>query len=77
MNPTILNKCIDELKKAEPDLSYIRGMLETLVELSANQIQHVPFRPSTTAINTLENTVADENSPILDAYNTGRTGIVT
>lgn len=32
MNTQILNKCIEELKKETPDLSYIRGILETLVD---------------------------------------------
>ena len=31
MNTNILSKCIEELKKEKPDLSYLRGMLETLV----------------------------------------------
>jgi hypothetical protein len=34
MNTTILKKCIEELGKDTPDISYIRGALETLVELS-------------------------------------------
>lgn len=29
----ILIKCIDALKGDEPDLSYVRGMLETLVDM--------------------------------------------
>ncbi len=33
MNTNILNKCIEELKKDTPDLSYLRGMLETLMEM--------------------------------------------
>ena len=32
MNTQILQKCISELQKETPDLSYIRGILETLVE---------------------------------------------
>lgn len=32
MNTQILNKCIEELKKDKPDLSYLRGILETLVD---------------------------------------------
>lgn len=43
MNSNILLKCIEELKKDAPDLSYLRGMLETLSELEgANQIRDWP-----------------------------------
>ena len=33
MNTKILQKCLDELKKEQPNVDYIRGMLETLVEM--------------------------------------------
>lgn len=33
MNTSILKKCIAELQKGNPDLSYLRGMLETLLEM--------------------------------------------
>lgn len=32
-NTRILTKCIEALKGEKPDLSYVRGMLETLVEM--------------------------------------------
>lgn len=28
----LLQKCVDELKAEKPDLSYIRGIIETLIE---------------------------------------------
>lgn len=31
MNTAILKKCVEELQKDGPDLSYVRGMLETLL----------------------------------------------
>ncbi len=34
MNNTILQKCLKELGEATPRLDYVRGMLETLIELS-------------------------------------------
>lgn len=34
MNITILKKCLDALKEKEPNISYIQGMLETLVAMS-------------------------------------------
>lgn len=60
MNTSILKKCLEELSKTTPDISYVRGMLETLLEVStdgANQIRDIPmgnyppnaalFQPST------------------------------
>lgn len=32
-NTAILKKCLEELSKPEPKIDYIRGMLETLVEV--------------------------------------------
>ena len=34
----ILQKCIDELNKENPDLSYLKGMLETLSEMSEQSV---------------------------------------
>lgn len=34
MNTNILKKCLDELNKETPDISYIRGMIETLSEIN-------------------------------------------
>lgn len=34
MNVNVIRKCLDELVKAEPRLDYLRGMLETLIELN-------------------------------------------
>lgn len=41
MNTRILQKCLDELKKDSPNVDYLRGMLETLVEMGD---QVVPAR---------------------------------
>ena len=35
-NTTILIKCVDELKKDTPNISYILGMLETVIAMSGN-----------------------------------------
>jgi len=45
MNASVLKKCIDELAKDKPDLSYIRGMLETLSEMS-NMQAAIPSVPN-------------------------------
>ena len=42
MNTTILQKCVEELKKSEPKIDYILGMLETLIDLSGGQIKVTP-----------------------------------
>lgn len=34
INTNILKKCLLELEKENPDLSYIKGMLETLVDMN-------------------------------------------
>ncbi len=45
MNTNTLRKAIEELSKTAPDISYVRGMLETLVEVSegANQTRDIPL----------------------------------
>lgn len=34
MNSKILQKCLDELNKEESDISYIKGMIETLIDIN-------------------------------------------
>lgn len=43
MNTNILRKCIEELNKDKPDLSYIKGMLETIMELSSPTPSYPPI----------------------------------
>lgn len=35
MNKKILQKCVDELGKESPSIEYIKGMLETLIEMDS------------------------------------------
>jgi hypothetical protein len=37
MNLPILKKCLEEITKETPDVSYIRGMLETLIQLNVDK----------------------------------------
>lgn len=39
MNPSILQKCLDELSKSEgaPNIDYVRGMLETLIAMAPKE----------------------------------------
>lgn len=46
MNTSILRKCLEELGKDSPKLDYIRGMLETLIEMQGAQ-KTVLLPPST------------------------------
>jgi len=39
MNTKILQKCVDALGAQSPDLSYVRGMLETLIEMDGATVQ--------------------------------------
>ena len=50
MNTNILQKCVDALKEKDPDLSYVRGMLETLIEMGDTQSAQQTFpAPQATA----------------------------
>lgn len=44
MNTKILQKCLDELNKESPRLDYLRGMLETLVEMQETPLQTKVYR---------------------------------
>ena len=39
MNSNLLQKCLDELAKESPKLDYVRGILETVIEMSQPTIQ--------------------------------------
>jgi hypothetical protein len=41
MNTNILKKCIDELNAETPRLDYLRGMLETLLEMQEGLVSSV------------------------------------
>lgn len=45
MNTNILSKCLEELKKDQPNISYVIGILETLMEMNqqiTNPISVIP-----------------------------------
>lgn len=50
----LLEKCVEELKADKPDLSYIRGILETLIAMSETE-----YNKSDTAKTTLKSTAED------------------
>lgn len=43
MNTKILQKCVDELNEEKPDISYLRGTLETLIEMEPKPLGNVLF----------------------------------
>lgn len=47
MNITTLSKCVEELKKDNPNISYVLGMLETVIEMNGVTTYPNPQYPST------------------------------
>ena len=83
MNTTILAKCIEELKKETPDISYIRGALETLLEMSAQPavVAHQPMPQSipqqTPNVSTTVQTDEQLQDELYKQYVTGPIGKLT
>jgi len=73
MNIKILTKCLDELNTPTPNISYLKGMLETLIEMSGGQVKAsiMTAEPLYTLARTDEVKPEDE---FLNKYNNGRTG---
>lgn len=82
MNTTILSKCIAELKSECPDLSYIKGMLETLIEMGQVPVYPpisipapiYPYQspmPLVTPVYSELNTTPDEGSGLVKQYENG------
>ena len=82
MQTNILKKCLEELNKAEPNISYLKGTLETLIEMSGNNPTVSP--PITIIPNEITNlsqfpntfcaTKVDEVDEVLKKYETGKIG---
>lgn len=79
MHASILSKCIEELKAETPDISYIRGALETLLAVSASDPTRLPIVHQTYDISR----TVPESEPVVDpqeaaaaAYLRGPTGTV-
>lgn len=78
MNP-IITKCLKELDSDTPRLDYMRGMLETLLELQAHTPINAPVIPMVqkSAPVFINGEQVDESSPILNSYLRGGTGTVS
>ena len=79
MQTNILRKCLEELNKPEPNISYLKGMLETIVEMSGSVISPANGLVSvgqTSLNNPIYTTTAkvDEVDEALYKYNNGKIG---
>lgn len=70
MNNIILKRCLDELSSEAPRLDYIRGMLETLIELQgASRTTYEMSTPlSTTNLIIPHSTSGDPETMAMDAF---------
>ncbi len=69
MNTTILKKCIDELNAENPRLDYLRGMLDTLMEMSQQTIlpPTIPYMPIFSPKNVIKAPEQMDDAAMLDA----------
>jgi hypothetical protein len=76
MNTNILQKCLDELNKADFRKDYVIGMLETFIEINGSKIT-----PTIKYAHDIKETIApiipEEGSELADAYANGRIGRIS
>ncbi len=66
MNAPILTKILGELNQKQPRLDYVRGMLETLLELEGSSVvEHSPVKRVVASSNPA---LPDDEAAILDAH---------
>lgn len=75
MNTNVLSKCVDELKKDTPNIQYVLGMLETIIEMSGGT-RPVDIKSSVVKVPVASVVKADEEefNEVLDKYVGGKTG---
>jgi len=49
MNPSIIQKCLDELQKDDFRKDYVIGLLEALVQLSGTKVAPTSYVPTTSS----------------------------
>ena len=79
MNTKILQKILEELNKEKPSIDYMKGMVETLMEISGSiPITKTLYETTTSEIKGVARTetISDEDIA-LQRYNGGLTGKVT
>lgn len=67
MNTLILEKCLQELNKDKPDISYVKGILETFISLNASGTESY-VEPRMTKPQVVSPKTDEENT-IEDLYN--------
>ena len=69
----ILEKCLLELNKSEPNISYLKGTIETLIEMSGGISQSVPMAKASIVPGIIQ-TVDLDDDDILNKYENGKIG---
>lgn len=64
MNINTLSKCVEELKKDTPNISYILGMLETVIEMNGAPVY--PYAVPSSPISAYPVTTAIAGSGLVD-----------
>lgn len=79
----VIKKCLEALSKESPDLSYVRGMLETFVEMNGEEVHpaifvsnNPPKTPSASAqvLGKVDEQISPEEDAILKTYANGPIG---
>lgn len=81
---SVIKKCLDALAKDGPDLSYIRGMLETFVEMNVTEVKpptvyvsnDPPSTPKAQVTTKVDEQLTPEQEAALRAYTNGPLGKV-
>lgn len=66
MNTRTLTKCVDELKKDTPNIQYVLGMLETIIEMSSGVAGLSPLNIPINVAQTKTNTIIEETDEFAD-----------
>lgn len=82
MNKKVLQKCLDELSKTTPDISYVRGMLETSLDmLGGAEPTHIlstaGLNPINAPLEQIIPSIKTEEELLADSYARGPIGKIT
>lgn len=81
MSTTVLQKCVEELKKEKPDIRYVLGILETFIDMTSAPLYYAdregikPFPVAKVASQV--DKVDEEQSALARAYTHGPIGNIT
>ena len=74
MQTNLLRKCVDELSKEKPDISYLKGVLETLIEVSGTPVATVKNIGNTYGYPVNESLIKTDEEIIPDFLKAGPVG---